>query len=269
MIDLARLKGWLQGAFAPRPLRALFVGNSLTYFEAPAPEGRLVLNDLPALLSRISPRLNMRTDRISRDGASLEDHLSSPSLAARLRPGAWDLVVLQENSERAINDAAGVRRDARELCARIKASGARPLLFATWAPSGRPEAASGLDRFFGGLAAELGALLVPVGRAWEEAGRERPRLALRMPDGAHPGPLGAYLSACVFRSCLKPRNRLELALQDIAQVEELARTHDRLRPGEGPSAVLEDDLEFLRRVAARAAHEAGVEPPVAVRYGRP
>jgi hypothetical protein len=53
---------------------------------------------------------------------------------------------------------------------------------------------------------ELGLPVAPVGRAWTEALRERPAIALWEPDGVHPSRLGAYVNACVFYAFLLNRD---------------------------------------------------------------
>jgi hypothetical protein len=48
---------------------------------------------------------------------------------------------------------------------------------------------------------EIGALVIPVGLAFEEAYRRRPDIRLHHDDGSHPSALGTYLAACtVFAS---------------------------------------------------------------------
>ena len=181
-----------------RRMRVLFIGNSLTYY-APG-DGGAVLHDLPGALERAAP--GWRCGRVARHGASLEEHRHDARVAQELRPGRWDYVVLQENTERALSHEAATRGDALWFDARIKAAGARTALFSTWAPRDRPEVAARLSGLCGRLAAELGALLVPVGDAWRRAAAARPGLALYLEDGFHPAPLGSYLSACVFTRSL-------------------------------------------------------------------
>jgi len=206
LLSPGRAAHWLAGLFARKPLRVLFVGNSLTYYRAPGPGAAPVLNDLPGLLARMSAsrgeRRPLRAARVSEDGASLEDHLRGSLLEGALRAGAWDYVVLQESSERVRARPAALRRDARLLDARIRAAGARSALFSTWSESGRPQAAARCGRACAEAAGELGVPLVPVAQAWRLAAARSPQPALRMRDGLHPGPDGAYLSACVFYAWL-------------------------------------------------------------------
>ena len=85
--------------------------------------------------------------------------------------------VSSENTERARPSGAATRADVPWGSARIKAAGARTALFLDWAPRDRPEVAARLSGLCGRLAAELGALLVPVGDAWRRRRQARPGLA--------------------------------------------------------------------------------------------
>ncbi len=59
-----------------------------------------------------------------------------------------------------------------------------------------------LDHAYTSIAQELGALLAPVGPAWQRALHENAQLHLHQPDGSHPTPLGTYVAACVFYSAI-------------------------------------------------------------------
>jgi len=67
-----------------------------------------------------------------------------------------------------------------------------------------------LDSAYTSLAKELGALLAPVGPAWQRALVDSPQLRLYQKDDSHPAPLGTYLAACVFYSLIygKPAESL-------------------------------------------------------------
>lgn len=231
----------------PETSRVLFIGNSLTRFEA--------LHDLPALLTRMarSRGVELITGTLARNAASLGDYREDAEAGAALRSGDWDLVVLQENSERALLDEAATGADVRVLSARIRAAGRRTALFATWPPADRAGSAEKLSRVYREFAAETGALCVPVGDAWARSAAERPELRLRMKDGVHPSAAGAYLSACVFYESLFAGGlrgaSAEARADDLAAVRALASA--QARAGEDDrSAVADGELQFLRSIAA-------------------
>lgn len=140
------------------------------------------------------------------------------SLAGLLALG-WDFVVLQENSRVPSLPRAHLPEfvpAARTLHARIRASGARTVLFMTWGYENGDSANYDDDSYaamqsrladgYRDAAAQLPAQVVPVGLAWAEALRREPGLDLWARDGMHPSRLGSYLAACVFYRTLTGRD---------------------------------------------------------------
>jgi hypothetical protein len=266
LFSAMRLLRWLGRLLNGESLRVLFIGNSLTRFEAQAAEGPRLLNDLPGFLSRMSHSRGsvLETATITRNAASLEEHREDAEAGRVLRSGAWDLVVLQENSERAISDEAAMASDVRRLNAVIRAAGVRTALFSTWPPADRLGSGERLSRVYRELASEIGALRVPVGEAWARASLERPELKLRLRDGVHPSAAGAYLSACVFYTRLiaggLADSSVEALSDDLAAVRDLAAAQVRFSGEDDIPFVSSGELEFLRSVAARVcADQGGVE----------
>src|SRR5215203_2096591 len=71
-----------------RPLRVLFIGNSLTY-----------VSNVPHLVERIASSLPgpcVSTAMIASGGASLESHWSADSVSRRISEGKWTHVVLND-----------------------------------------------------------------------------------------------------------------------------------------------------------------------------
>ena len=114
--------------------RVLFIGNSYTY-----------TNDLPGTFVQLAQAGGhpVSTDSVAEGGATLADANTSDATASKLAATTWGFVVLQEQSE--IPSMAGSRDQvmypaARSLVARIKAVGATPVFFMTWAhEAGWPE----------------------------------------------------------------------------------------------------------------------------------
>lgn len=188
-----------------RPLRVLFVGNSLTS-----------ANDLPAMVEGLATAASasrpLEPQAVTFDGFTLRDHLAANAVATQLaHGGSWDVVVLQEQGQRPGWPKAREGEffaSARALDAAIRRAGARTVLYATM---GRRDGDGGsfpgdsydamqqrIDEGYGQLARELRAELVPVGRAWRAMLRRRPELPLWQPDGLHPSTAGSYLAACAF-----------------------------------------------------------------------
>jgi hypothetical protein len=186
--------------------RVLFVGNSYTY-----------VNDLPAMFAKLarSGGHDVQTGMVAAGGETLALHASSGDAAAQLDSSRWGVVVLQEQSE--IPSVAALRAGqmdpaARELVGLVRAAGAEPLFFLTWAHrDGWPESGvlrdyasmqAALDDGYLAVAGEEHAAVAPVGYAWWTLLHTTPTAALWQEDGSHPTVEGTYLAACVFYAAI-------------------------------------------------------------------
>jgi hypothetical protein len=191
-------------------LRVLFVGNSLTF-----------RNDLPSLVHRLGgTRTPIFAGSFTAPGWQLRQFARDRGLTRLLRDVHWDVVVLQEQSQVPSFSAAD-RADeftpyVRQLADEIRANGAQPLLFETWAHrtgdrgnvSGDSYAAMQqrvVDGYSEAARASASAV-APVGDAWAKALVRRPQLPLWSSDGTHPSRAGSYLAACVFYGLLTRRS---------------------------------------------------------------
>jgi len=181
--------------------RLLFIGNSYTY-----------ANDLPGTFVELAHAGGhaVATDSVAEGGATLADALASSATTDKLAATAWDFVVLQEQSE--IPSVAQFREQqmfpaARSLVAEVKAAGATPVFFMTWAhqdgwpEDGLPDYLSmqrQIDLAYVTIAQQLAVPEAPVGYAWSAVNRADPALTLWQDDGSHPTTAGTYLAACVF-----------------------------------------------------------------------
>lgn len=190
----------LQG-HAPRRLRVLFIGNSYTY-----------VNDLPAVTKQLLAARGVSLDYEASTigGATLEKHWSEGKALAAIRKGGWDVVILQEQSKRPFLDREAMFRSARLFQAEIKKTGARTVLYETWATKADPSEQPKLTAAYEALGRELGATVVPAGEAWKCA--LAAGVALHGPDGRHPNLCGTYLAACVFVHALAGQEAAGLPL---------------------------------------------------------
>ena len=94
---------------------------------------------------------------------------------------------------------------------RIRAAGATPLFFLTWAHrQGWPENGmqdyssmqSAIDAAYLFIAAEQHAAVSPVGVAWSEVVGQESSPDLWQGDASHPTGKGTYLAACVFYAAI-------------------------------------------------------------------
>jgi hypothetical protein len=114
----------------------------------------------------------------------------------------YDYVVLQEQSTLPVKNSARMRENILLFDEVIKASGARTALYMTWARQHEPENQQTIADAYTSVGSEIGATVVPVGRAWQRFLSEHASPALHDKDRSHPTPAGSYLAACVFYSVL-------------------------------------------------------------------
>ena len=173
-----------------RPLRLLFVGNSLTY-----------ANDLPSLVQQVAvaaghpaPTVKM----VAAGGYSLEDHWADGAARAALDKGGWDVVVLQQGPS-ALPES---RRNLVEWTGRfdeaIRHVGGRTALYMVWPEGYRPAALRDVALSYATAAASVDGLLLPVGEAWRAAWQRDACLPLYGPDNFHPSLAGSWLAALVI-----------------------------------------------------------------------
>jgi Domain of unknown function (DUF4886) len=174
-------------------MRVLFVGNSYTH-----------ANDLPGMLQDLACAAgnSLETASVTSGGKTLEWHWYNPETREAIDEGDWDFVVLQEHSQRPVEEPEKTLHAAIRLGARIRKVGATPMFYLTWARQHIPEMQDALIETYTRAAREIDAEVAPVGSAWRGALTASPELVLHTADRSHPNVLGTYLTACVFYATL-------------------------------------------------------------------
>ena len=169
----------------------LFIGNSHTYLHyMPQMLGELVHAD--------DSGFELNIDQITGEGVGLEWHWKNAPSLEKIRRGTWDYVVLQDRSGGPLEDLGSFRTHARFLDEDIREQGAKTVFYMIWADKSRPRTQKIIADAYSRIAVELGAVLAPVGLAWEKAQALDVKLPLHHIDNRHANPSGAYLTACVF-----------------------------------------------------------------------
>ena len=197
--------------------RVLFVGDSYTY-----------VNDLPATFADLAWAGGHRVDTgvLATGGATLAAHVADPATAPMITSSAWNIVVLQDQSE--VPALPSDRQSemfpaVAQLTGMIRAAGAEPLLFLTWGhESGWPAGGfstyasmqSAIDQGYLAAAALQAASIAPVGDAWQTVVAAQANPELWQGDGVHPTTAGTYLAACVFYAAIFDRSPVGLAYRD-------------------------------------------------------
>ena len=174
-------------------LKILFIGNSFT-----------ARNDLPGLLAQLAAARGKSVEHrlISAGGASLRAHWNAGESAKVIQSGEFNTVVLQEQSTLPVKNAKRMHENVRLFDEAIRAAGAKTVLYMTWARLGSPESQPAITDAYSSIGQELGATVVPVGRAWETVLSKHETPVLHDRDGSHPTLAGTYLAACVFYAVL-------------------------------------------------------------------
>ncbi|WP_254508294.1 DUF4886 domain-containing protein [Anatilimnocola floriformis] len=174
-------------------VKILFIGNSFTQ-----------RNDLPELIAQLAAARGVQVSHelVSVGGASLRNHWNREQATEKIAEGKYDYVVLQEQSTLPVKNAQRMAENVRLFDEVIKKSGAKTVLYMTWARQHAPEAQQVIADAYTSVGNELKSIVVPVGLVWQQflAKHEPPVLHDR--DESHPSLAGSYLAACVFLKVL-------------------------------------------------------------------
>ena len=200
-------------------INILFIGNSFTQ-----------RNHLPELLAGLSSARGLRISHelISVGGASLRSHWNAGRAAQAIETGGYDYVVLQEQSTLPVKNSKRMAENVRLFDELIKRVGSRTVLYMTWARQHTPEAQQAITHAYQGIGDELGAIVVPVGLAWQRFLAKHAKPALHDRDKSHPTLAGSYLAACVFLAVLLRENPVSIAgptgleLGEVADLQKAA-----------------------------------------------
>ena len=88
----------------------------------------------------------------------------------------------------------------------VRAHGAIPIFFMSWAYSDKPEMTAQLAEAYTVAGNANNALVIPAGLAFAKARAKQPELNLYQPDKRHPSLAGTYLAACTTFAALTGRS---------------------------------------------------------------
>lgn len=187
-------------------MRILMLGNSFIF-----------TNNMPQMLADLT---GAEVVHHTRGGARLSEQLNpctrlGSQTQAALQKEKWDYVVLQEMSHGPITASKSFFSSVEQLCRQIRANGAVPILFATWAyqKGGAKLAAKGWDydemaqklsEAYYQAARDNNALIADVGR-WFYALSDTQDLYAA--DGAHPTELGSHIAAEIIAAVIRQHEK--------------------------------------------------------------
>ncbi len=191
------------------PRHVLFIGTSFNYYN------NSLHGHLREMVRAADPEgaKSQTFKSVTQSGGYLQEHAGGlPSVLAFRK---WDVVVLQGQSTEPMATNAQrserFREVARDYDKQIRASGARTAFFMTWAYQDKPDMTAPLAAGYEGIGNDLGALVVPVGLAFERSIKARPALILHFKDKQHPSLAGTYLAAATFYGALYGKSPVGIA----------------------------------------------------------
>ena len=95
---------------------------------------------------------------------------------------------------------------ARRHAETVRANGARPVFFMSWAYADKPEMTAPLAEAYTAAGNANGALVIPAGLAFARSVAERPSLDLYAADKRHPSLAGTFLAAATTAAALTGRS---------------------------------------------------------------
>lgn len=205
-------------AFATKR-KVLFIGNSYIY-----------TNDLPGVLQQLAASMGdtLVYDQNTVGGQTLEGHSTDNTTIAKIFSQPWDIVVLQEQSQRPAFPPAQVATDtypfAHKLDSMVKANNAcsQTFFFMTWGYQNGDASNCNfypvictyagmqqrLCESYLQMAQDNNASVFPVGMAWKKVRDSFPAINLYNPDQSHPSLEGTYLAACVYYASIYHKSPL-------------------------------------------------------------
>ena len=191
-----------------KPQRLLFVGNSYLYY------GDSLHNHVRRMViaAGLYKKKKLKYKSATISGSALFDH----NIDSYLEPGKlrvkkpFQVVILQGGSAVGWSKKRPpkFKETVAEFAKKIKAAGGETALYMTHAyvkPHKRvdPNMTRTLEKLYVEAGNASGALVIPVGLAFEEAYKQRPDMKLHKPfDGSHPSLIGTYLAAAVVYASL-------------------------------------------------------------------
>lgn len=202
---------------AGKPVRVLFIGNSLTFS-----------NDLPAVVQSIAASLKVRLeyDACTMGGANLEDHWRHGKCKQMLDGSKWDYVVLQQGPSSQPPGRADLLKWAASWNTEIRKHGAKPALYMVWPFKDQKDGFQQVHDSYSSAATEVNGLFLPAGDAWYRLIKSKSNIALYSPDNLHPTREGTVLAALVIagkltgKSLKKVANRLLVASGGAVELPE-------------------------------------------------
>lgn len=214
---LIAMMAMLGTAANARTLKVLFIGNSYIF-----------TNNIPGMLEQLALSMGdtLEYEESTFGGYTLEQHCKEPGTLAKIKSKKWDIVVLQEQSQKPSFSPGQVAAETYPYAKTLDSlvidndSCTETMFYMTW---GRKNGDASncavyppvctyegmqqrLRESYLEMAKDNKAVTAPVGATWKVVRDSLPNIDLYNPDESHPSVHGAYLAACVFYASMFHKN---------------------------------------------------------------
>ncbi|MBT8280639.1 MAG: hypothetical protein KJO16_03605 [Muriicola sp.] len=175
----------------------LFIGNSHTNYN-------LGLDHyLRGFTTQAGLNYTPSIDKITIDGATMQDHAENANTINKLSERDWDIIILQENTTRAANETTEAISGLQELKFAIPGNSTEIYLFMTWAYEDQPEMLANIRATYEQAAPLVPGTVVPIGVGFKQI-KDDPlaEFTLYNVDGIHPSPEGSFFAAAMFYAAI-------------------------------------------------------------------
>jgi len=201
----------------PAPASVIWIGNSFFYFN----------NGISGYVSQFlaaARKPAVRSSLVTISGSGFDWH----DVDSYFRPGAigkysfdannnvvfnkldklFDVAVMMDCSQCPIHPTlkSVFTHYAKKNSEIVRAKGAKPVFFMSWAYADKPEMTAQLAEAYTVAGNENNALVIPAGLAFARAISKQPELNLYVADKRHPSLAGTYLATCVVFAALTGRS---------------------------------------------------------------
>ncbi len=197
--------------------KVLFIGNSYIY-----------TNNMPSILQQLATSMGdtLEYDQNTPGGYTMNQHSADATTISKIYSKPWDIVVLQEQSQRPAFPPAQVAADtypfAKKLDSMVRDNNSctETMFFMTWGyKNGDASNCPGypvictyegmqmrLRESYMQMTQDNNAVIAPVGAAFKVTRDNFSAIDLYSSDMSHPSMFGSYLEACVFYASIFHRS---------------------------------------------------------------
>jgi hypothetical protein len=202
-------------AFGQRKVSALFIGNSLTYF-----------NDLPSLVKTIASCDNviMNCRTLALPDYALEDHWNDGDALQAIKTRKYSFVVMQQGPS-SQQEGRELLLDYSSRFAKVcKQNNTMPCLFMVWPSKARSFDFDGVYKSYKLAADSVNGILCPAGEAWRNLWSVNPEFNLYGKDNFHPNYNGSLLAALVIYASIMKKDNIDFVRYEKVKGNELSKS---------------------------------------------